>query len=96
MHRYTVYPVYSLTPVYEYLFLQGERLEIWFTIYVSVVDRWTTMTSNIFAVDKNVTHNLLEEFGRTEKTANEDVFAIKKWLTTQHHLPEIMGKSLVL
>jgi hypothetical protein len=54
------------------------------------------MTSNIFAVDKNVTHNLLEEFGRTEKTANEDVFAIKKWLTTQHHLPEIMGKSLVL
>jgi hypothetical protein len=49
------------------------------------------MTSNIFAVDKNVTHNLLEEFGRTEKTANEDVFAIKKWLTTQHHLPEIMG-----
>lgn len=35
---------------------------------------------------------VLKCFGRTQKSAEEDVEAIQNWLKTQHHIPEVAGE----
>jgi hypothetical protein len=45
----------------------------------------------LFEVDNDVRKRALQLFDRTEESFDDDVQAIKKWLHTQKHLPEIMG-----
>ncbi|KAJ3624264.1 hypothetical protein MTP99_017903 [Tenebrio molitor] len=49
----------------------------------------------LFEVDSDVRKRALQLFDRTEESFDDDVQAIKKWLHTQKHLPEIMEDAKV-
>jgi hypothetical protein len=46
----------------------------------------------MFCIDDDVREQVAKMFGRTSKVLDEDVQIVKKWLQTQAHLPELMGK----
>ena len=48
----------------------------------------------MFRLDEAARHKLYKSFGKTEQTVNEDIKLVKKWMQTQLHLPEIMGKQI--
>jgi hypothetical protein len=45
------------------------------------------MTSVLFQLG-----GVTEEDGKPESTVDQDVQVVRKWLETQPHLPEVMGK----
>jgi hypothetical protein len=45
------------------------------------------MTSVLFQLG-----GVTEEDEKTESTVDQDVQVVRKWLQTQSHLPEVMGK----
>jgi hypothetical protein len=49
----------------------------------------------LFEVDSDVRKRALQLFDRTEESFDDDVQAIKKWLHTQKHLPEIMEDAKI-
>ena len=43
--------------------------------------------------DNEVRKKVLLLFGVTDEEAEKDIKTIQEWMTTQPHLPEIMGKT---
>ncbi|RZB39471.1 CRAL TRIO domain containing protein [Asbolus verrucosus] len=48
------------------------------------------MPERLFHVNSNVRKEAPKLFGKTEESVSEDVGVLKKWIQTQHHLPETM------
>jgi hypothetical protein len=42
-------------------------------------------------VPENIFVNVLNRLGKNEKSFNDDVVSVRKWMETQLHLPEILG-----
>jgi hypothetical protein len=49
----------------------------------------------LFEVDSDVRKRALQLFEKTEESFDDDVKAIKNWLHTQKHLPEIMEDAKI-
>ena len=50
----------------------------------------------MYSVSEDVKKNVYKTFGRNEQMIEDDVLIIKTWMKTQPHLPELMGKVVLI